>query len=434
MLRPFLIILLICALALLASCESGKRADDPGANLPADAGAADAGAGMTDAGADATDADAGVTDAGAGVTGADADATDAGAGVELYAIDAGNGFNEPEYTAIVDRDGNVVMRGAGLSVIYADGGGVAVGIERRRYEQSGAISSELYNVSGELLRDFEPVIYEGDSGGLLRAWEVVEPPSAEDTEVIGALYNIGSRYMLIDAASGEPVTGAYVNDEYVDEYMTGIHYMREGYDYYDDDVGVRWPGDSEGSDLVDKDGKILFADALMIAPLEEEADGRALSFVAIDKAKLYALSRKGEIIVEKPLDDPASFIPMGAGFAFADGAVLDAGLNTVVSGRYDGAEVIPKPNAYGFINTWRYMNSATPQFIVVDSYDERVGSVYDIFDVSGRPLWRGVRPTDNERFWFGPDRIVLKQGFKQGLVDTKGAWIYEESVFQFLDD
>jgi hypothetical protein len=358
---------------------------------------------------------------------AEPDGSDPVEGAELYPIDSREEYVSPVYSTIVNRDGDVVMSGSDTSIIYDRNGGGAIGISRQKYGENGEVYSALYDVGGKLIRDFEPCMYEGGRGGLIRAYDTKRAEYGEEFS-----YERGSRYMLIDAASGELVDGRYIRDTGADDADESGKYESDNYYYYDDDVRIRWPDDDGSSELTDPDGKVLFADAFMLAPFEEEDDGKAKTFVAVRNGVLYALSRDGNVLKERDIGAGDAYA-LGGGFVFVAGDVFDSDLNVVVKGPCDGATVFPLPE-HDFYDAWHYMDGDRVRYIVINHFDYRMNGYDDIFDENGRLIFHDVQPPNGYAYRFGPDRIVLRQGFRQGLADTRGNWIYEESVFQNLSD
>jgi hypothetical protein len=351
---------------------------------------------------------------------------------ELYTISEG----DLPYATVVDRNGRFILHDRNVSIIYRAGSVSAVGVKLNRYGENGEIYSALYSVGGELLRDFAPCDYHEDSGDMIRMYETVKPPKGAgegEGEENGSLYRIGARYMLIDSRNGEPVSGEYREDgegSKNGEVDRAPYYDDDNYFYRDKSVGII-AADGGSYKLINNDGKTLFDGADMLEPFEKEADGKAITFFAEKKGMLYVLSREGEVSAKMRSDDNG-VVSASGGFVFIGGKAFDSKLNIVIEGKYEVMRPLTcsRQGSNG--------NDAGGKEVLFIAAQNPSGSNeefdYDIFDTNGNLLWSKVRSPSGYNFVCGPDRIVLQRGFKRGLADTQGNWIYEESIFHRLED
>jgi hypothetical protein len=356
------------------------------------------------------------------------------ADAELYVISESDPLSDLQYATVVDRDGRLILRGKNVSLIYRAGSMSAVGIKLNRYGENGEVYSALYSTGGKLLRDFAPCDYYEDSGDMIRMYEMVKPPKEEgEGEESGPLYRTGSRYMLIDARNGEPVSGEYIEDGNGPgngEVARAPYYDNENYFYRDESVGII-AADDGSYKLISNDGNTLFDGSDILEPFEKEADGKAKTFFAEKKGMLYVLSREGEVSAKMRYDANSSVSEFG-GFFFIGGKAFDSKLNIVIEGKYEVMRPLTCSRAGLDGND---VGGNKVLFIAAQNTTGKNGEFdYDIFDTNGNLLWSNVRSPSGHDFVCGLDRIVLQRGFKRGLADTQGNWIYEESIFNRLED
>jgi hypothetical protein len=120
------------------------------------------------------------------------------------------------------------------------------------------------------------------------------------------------------------------------------------------------------------------------------------------------------------------------GFVFIGGKAFDSRLNVVVEGNYEHVYALSDSRL-----RWNGISTGDDEVLFIAAQNPYRYSGewdFDIFDTDGNLLWSKVRSPSLYDFECGPGRIVLQRGFKRGLADAEGDWIYEESIFQRLED
>ncbi|MDR0596380.1 MAG: DUF5046 domain-containing protein [Clostridiales Family XIII bacterium] len=414
--RIVAVLFLTCTALALASCARDSARETLPADAPAiqDSAATDATVGVGSATDAALGADA-LTESAVQASPAALDSPTA----ELYSFGGGQ-YEENPCVTIVDKNGNFIAKGAGYEIVYNFDNTAAVAIKRKKYEESGSYLMALFDVKGKMLYDFGPYDYFGDKGTLVRRYAVTDK-----TEMSNAEYGIGSRYSIIDMADGKVKSGTHKakwGEGFAAEPYDKYFYV-DGYEYFDGSVGIK---EDDGYDLVDSKGETLFDDADEIKPFAFGGDGMASSFLAKKNNTYYKLSRNGKAIAKHEFKGDG--YQLGDGYIFAGGAILDSDFKVLTKG-YDNAEaayteLYSYPDYYIYVSA-HYLGNRR---YIIGTKD----GTNDVFDERGQAVWQGLR--HDGYISYGPNRIALRQGFSQGLMDETGKWLYKESIFQTLDD
>ena len=123
-----------------------------------------------------------------------------------------NFYGREEYYAVIDQDGNEILRGKNLSIIHDLITGAPMAIAAERFEKTGTVDeygfdksvcySALYDTSGQLLHDWQPGVYLEGFGNYIimsaeRIMRVDIGPMNMGSDFWSALCDMNTREVLI---------------------------------------------------------------------------------------------------------------------------------------------------------------------------------------------------------------------------------------------